>query len=227
MSKLLQLQDLHHGYLEGGRQRDVLRGIDAEIARGECVAVVGRSGCGKSSLLNVISGIDIPQRGRIVVAGTDVTRLSERQRTLFRRRHIGFVYQFFNLLPTLSVEENVLLPLALLGESKGPRVDQTLAVLEELGLGGRRASFPDRLSGGEQQRVALARALAHGPALVLADEPTGNLDARSGAEVLALLERLVRRRGHTLVLVTHSEQVAGFADRVLRLEEGRLCPHRP
>jgi putative ABC transport system ATP-binding protein len=141
MSILLQLQDLHHGYLEGGRQRSVLRGIDAEIRQGECVAVVGRSGCGKSSLLNVISGIDIPQRGRVVVAGTDITRLSERGRTLFRRRNIGFVYQFFNLLPTLSVEENVLLPLALLGERKGPRVDQALAVLEELGLGGRRASW--------------------------------------------------------------------------------------
>jgi putative ABC transport system ATP-binding protein len=206
----------------------VLRGIDAEIRQGECVAVVGPSGCGKSSLLNVISGIDIPQRGRVVVADTDITRLNERGRTLFRRRNIGFVYQFFNLLPTLSVEENVLLPLALLGIGEGPRVEQALAVLEELGLGGRRASFPDRLSGGEQQRVALARALAHGPQMVLADEPTGNLDARSGTGVLALLDRLVRRRGHTLLMVTHSEQVADFADRVLHLEEGRLSPvHSP
>jgi putative ABC transport system ATP-binding protein len=202
----------------------VLRGIDAEIRQGESVAVVGPSGCGKSSLLNVISGIDIPQRGRVVVAGTDITRLNERERTLFRRRNIGFVYQFFNLLPTLNVEENVLLPLALLGIGEGTRVESALAVLEELGLGGRRASFPDRLSGGEQQRVALARALAHGPQLVLADEPTGNLDARSGTGVLALLDRLVRRRSHSLLMATHSEQVAGFADRVLHLDEGRLSP---
>jgi len=219
---MILVRGVHRLFREGSTRRPVLRGVDLEVGSGECLALLGRSGSGKSSLLNLIAGIDLPDRGQVWIDGTELTALSERRRTLFRRRHIGFVYQFFNLIPTLSVRENVLLPLDLNGERRGSRVDHALELVAELGLGGRLDSYPDRLSEGEQQRVALARALAHEPDLVLADEPTGNLDTATGAQVLQLLDQLVRRRGHTLFVVTHSEEVARLADRHLRLEDGRI-----
>lgn len=217
----IQLRDLHYRYQENGRSHPILRGAAAAIGRGEFVALFGRSGSGKTSLLNLLGGLDVPTTGDILVEGVALNRLDERQRTLFRRRHIGFVYQFFNLLPTLSVAENILLPLEL--NAAPPAARQTaLARLDEVGLGDRADSYPDRLSGGEQQRVALVRALAHDPALILADEPTGNLDDHTGTEVLDLLQRLVRTNGKTLVMVTHSPEVAGRADRVLYLRDGLL-----
>lgn len=219
---MLSLDDIYLRYSEPQGKRTVLRGVSMAIQAGECVALLGRSGSGKSSLLNIIAGIDQPTRGRVRIQGTELTGLDERSRTLYRRRHIGFVYQFFNLLPTLTVRENVLLPLDLLNEGRGPRARRALELLDELGLAERSDSYPDRLSGGEQQRVALIRALAHDPPLVLADEPTGNLDLETGSQVLGLMERLVRRRGNTLVIVTHSTEVAQFADRRMRLEAGRI-----
>jgi putative ABC transport system ATP-binding protein len=198
-----------------------------EVRRGEFVALLGPSGSGKSTLLNLIAGMDLPDAGEVEVDGVSLHRLSERERTLFRRRRIGFVFQFFNLIPTLTVEENLLLPLELagrVGEEDRARADRLLA---EVGLGDRGRSWPDRLSGGEQQRVALARALAHDPALVLADEPTGNLDRRSGERVLDLLVRMVRESGTTLVVVTHAERAADRADRVLELVDGTLRPRVP
>ncbi len=198
----------------------MLQGLDAEFLSGEFVAVVGRSGCGKSTLLNLISGIDSPDAGRIEIAGHDITRMPERERTLFRRRHIGFVYQFFNLIPTLTVLENLCLPLALNGGRNS--MSRALEMLAEVGLAPRAESFPDVLSGGEQQRVALARALVHKPSLLLADEPTGNLDVESGEQVSAMLSRLVRDAGATLILVSHSEQLAARADRVLHMADGGL-----
>ncbi len=216
------LQGLTRVFHEGERSRRVLEALDLEVAAGECVALLGRSGSGKSTLLNLISGIDRPTCGTVRVHGTAVSDLSERERTRFRRRHVGFVYQFFNLLPTLSVAENVLLPLELNGASARRAGQRTRRMLEEVGLADRAHSYPDRLSGGEQQRVALARALVHEPSVVLADEPTGNLDADTGRVVLDLLDRLVRRRGHTLLLVTHSAEVAALADRRLVLSDGRL-----
>ncbi|MCB1056741.1 MAG: ABC transporter ATP-binding protein, partial [Acidobacteria bacterium] len=177
---------------------------------------------GKSTLLNLLGGIDLPSAGEVIVRGTSLGELDEEGRTLFRRDHVGFVFQFFNLIPTLTVEENLLLPLELKGTC-GPRQrDAALALLAEVGLADRAASFPDRLSGGEQQRVAVARALAHDPLLVLADEPTGNLDHETGLAVLDLLDRLTRRAGKTLVMVTHSREVVGLADRVLTIANGRL-----
>jgi putative ABC transport system ATP-binding protein len=217
---LVQLRGVSKGFVEGGLLHPVLEGVDLDVAAGEIVTLLGRSGSGKSTLLNLIGGIDVPDAGRVVIAGTDMTRAGERRRTLFRRRHIGFVFQFFNLLPTLTVEENVMLPLQLNGlEGDGERPRELLA---RVGLEGRAGSFPDRLSGGEQQRVAIARALAHDPRLVLADEPTGNLDAGIGLEVLELLCGLAGETGKTLLIATHSHEVAGRGDRTLRIVEHDL-----
>jgi len=200
----------------------VLDGVDATVEAGERVAILGPSGSGKSTLLNLICGIDIPDAGSVRVAGTELTALTERDRTLFRRHEVGFVFQFFNLLPTLTVLENLLLPVELKGHVGVQEEARARALLAEVGLEGRADAFPDRLSGGEQQRVAVARALVHEPALVLADEPTGNLDEETGVRVADLLEGLVRSDGRTLVVVTHSRDLAGRMDRVLRMNHGRL-----
>ncbi len=218
--QLVTIRGLSRAYREGERSRQVLQDLDLDVGRGECVALLGRSGCGKSTLLNLISGIDRPDAGRIRIDGVELTTLDEHRRTLFRRRHIGFVYQFFNLIPTLTVEENLLLPLELNGLDARA---EALELLAAVGLADRGNSFPDRLSGGEQQRVALVRALVHRPSLLLADEPTGNLDAHTGQRILDLLRTLVSERGTTLMLVTHSEDVAGLADRVLYLRNGRVA----
>ncbi len=221
-SPLIELRDLTKAYEEGSRRRMVLCGVNASLARGELAVLVGRSGTGKSTLLNLLSGIDQPDSGEVIVDGVSLSTLSERERTLFRRDRIGFVFQFFNLIPTLTVEENLLLPLELKGKVSREERGAALHLLEEIGLADRAASFPDRLSGGEQQRVAVARALAHDPLLVLADEPTGNLDLETGLQVLEILDRLTRRAGKTLVMVTHSPEVVGLADRVFRIEDCRL-----
>ncbi|HEX7183234.1 MAG TPA: ABC transporter ATP-binding protein [Thermoanaerobaculia bacterium] len=222
MPPLIELRDLTKTYEEGDRQRTVLCDASAAIERGELVVLVGRSGSGKSTLLNLLSGIDLPTSGEVVIDGIAISHLSERERTLFRRDRIGFVFQFFNLIPTLTVEENLLLPLELKGKVSPEQRRTALALLDEIGLGDRRDTYPDRLSGGEQQRVAVARALAHDPLLVLADEPTGNLDLETGLQVLEILDRLTRQAGKTMVMVTHSPEVIGLADRVFRVEECRL-----
>ncbi|UCH54000.1 MAG: ABC transporter ATP-binding protein [Pseudomonadota bacterium] len=222
MSALLEVRGLTRAFLEGERKRVVLQGVDLDVEAGSCVALLGRSGSGKSTVLNLIGGIDRPDAGQVRIADTDVTALSERERTLFRRRHIGFVYQAYNLIPTLTVEENLLLPLELNARPPDQAKDTVADLLAAVGLADRAAAFPDRLSGGEQQRVAIARALVHEPMLVLADEPTGTLDADTGRQVLALFDRLLRARGKTLLLVTHSREVTRLADRVLTLEDGHL-----
>ena len=218
----LRLEGLSKGFEEGGQKRIVLRGADADFGRGEFVAILGQSGSGKSTLLNLISGIDLVDGGDIWFNGQRLTALNERQRTLFRRRNIGFVFQFFNLIPTLTVWENVILPLELAGADNGEARNRVETLLEAVGLLDRRDTFPDRLSGGEQQRVAIARALVHDPLLVLADEPTGNLDEATGRQVMALLDRLTRQNGKNLILVTHSNEAASYADRVLTLRDGKL-----
>jgi putative ABC transport system ATP-binding protein len=218
----VQIKHLSKSYEEGGQARVVLQDANAALARGEFVAIVGRSGSGKSTLLNLISGIDRVDGGEIWVNGRSLTALDERQRTLFRRRNIGFVFQFFNLIPTLTVWENVVLPLELAGVANGQIRGRAELLLEAVGLLDRKDTFPDRLSGGEQQRVAIARALAHDPLLVLADEPTGNLDEEIGRQIMALLDRLTRQAGKNLVLVTHSADAAAFADRILYLRDGKL-----
>ncbi|RMG97304.1 MAG: ABC transporter ATP-binding protein, partial [Candidatus Dadabacteria bacterium] len=186
---------------------------------GEVVAVVGRSGSGKTTLLNLVAGLDRPDRGTVRVAGQDLRALGEHGRTRLRRERLGFVFQFFNLLPTLTARENVLLALELRGRADPRRADEAL---EAVGLADKAHRYPHELSGGEQQRVAVARALVKDPAAILADEPTGNLDTRTGDEVLALLCRAARDRGAALVMATHSERAARAADRVLRMADGRL-----
>ena len=218
----IRLRRVSKSFREGASTRAVLEGIDLEVAAGERVALVGRSGSGKSTLLNLVAGLDHPSEGSIEVMGHDLVALSEAERTTVRRRHIGFVFQSFNLIPTLTVEENVLLPLDLVGGLDRATRDRAVARLAALGLGDRRDSFPDVLSGGEQQRVAIARALAHGPRLLLADEPTGNLDEATAETVLEMLIAGVRETGVSLLVATHSQRVAALADRVLGVEGGRL-----
>ena len=176
----------------------------------------------KSTLLNLVGGIDAPDAGTVTVAGIELTNLSEHERTLFRRRHIGFVYQAFNLVPTLNVADNVRLVLELNDVPATDIAARISELLEAVGLGDRAASFPDVLSGGEQQRVAIARALSHRPGVLLADEPTGNLDEASATNILELLDRLVRASGHTMLVATHSTQVAAYCDRAIELRDGRL-----
>jgi putative ABC transport system ATP-binding protein len=218
---VIRLRGVSKAYLEGGRPRQVLAGVDLDIANGEFVCVMGRSGSGKSTLLNVLAGIDTPDAGQVLFEGCDLARLDDRARTLHRRRHLGFVFQFFNLVPTLTVAENLAMPLELNARADDGAVAAWLA---RVGLQTRAASYPDMLSGGEQQRIAIARALVHAPALVLADEPTGNLDADTAGQVLGLLGALCRDAGTTLLVASHSAEMARAADRVLLLDHGRLRP---
>jgi putative ABC transport system ATP-binding protein len=225
--EIVRLVGVSKDYREGTQARPVLRDASASVAEGELVAIRGRSGSGKSTLLNLVAGIDRPSAGEVWVDGTCLSRLSPRDRTLFRRDRIGLVFQFFNLIGTLSVIENVQLPLELRGAAASEARRRARARLEDVGLAERVDDFPDRLSGGEQQRVAIARALVAEPRLLLADEPTGNLDDVTGGAVLELLDRVSRRAGRTLLLVTHSAQAAAAADRVLTIEDGRLVAQAP
>jgi putative ABC transport system ATP-binding protein len=220
----VSLRGLSKSYAEAGTSHTILERLDADFAAGEFVLLLGKSGSGKSTLLNLVSGIDTPTSGEVTVAGTPLHRLSERQRTLFRRDHIGIVFQFFNLIPTLTVLENVTLPSELGGRPIAASRKHAEALLEQVGLGSRLLALPDRLSGGEQQRVAIARALCHSPDLVLADEPTGNLDGDTGQRVLELLLTLTRSAGKTLIMASHSSDIISRADRVYRVHAGRLSP---
>lgn len=222
--RLLTAEHLYYAYPEAGQMHTILQDVQLQVRTGEQVALVGSSGSGKSTLLNLLGGIDKPSQGDIIIQQQTITRLQEPELTLFRRQHIGFIYQQFNLIPTLTVAENILLPLALLGVSKAQQHERLHYWLEAVQLPTRAQAFPDQLSGGEQQRVAIARALIHRPALVLADEPTGNLDAKIGAVVLDLLFSLAAEFQQTLVVVTHSKVVAERTQRVLLLREGQLQP---
>ena len=223
---MLTIRDLSRSYREGQRVHRVLEHADAQIQSGEIVAIIGRSGSGKSTLLNLISGIDRPDGGTIEFDGRIISALDEPERTLFRRKHVGFVYQLFNLLPTLDVEENVRLVLELNGVFGAAARRKSAAALAEVGLAERLHSAVDVLSGGEQQRVAIARALVHEPALLLADEPTGNLDQATARDIVPLLRALAQRRAAALVIATHDLALARDADRVLELVDGRLQERR-
>lgn len=218
----LVLRGLSKAYQSRGRTSHVLNDVSAEIRRGEFVVLLGRSGSGKSTLLNLIGGLDSPSRGTVLVEGRDLFAMSERERSLWRRQAVGVVFQAYNLIPTLTVAENLRLPLELRGDSQRAAAAAAEAQLVEVGLGGFGSAFPDELSGGEQQRVAVARALIHRPALVLADEPTGSLDLDTAQQVLDLLDNLCRRRGMTLIMATHAPEVMGLADRVLHIRGGQL-----
>jgi putative ABC transport system ATP-binding protein len=221
-NSFIRLENLSKCYQEGEHKRQVLRNACAKIDKGELIAIVGKSGSGKSTLLNLISGIDSVDSGKIFINGDDLTSLDVHQRTIYRRQHIGFIFQFFNLLPTLSVIENVALPLELNGTTTKEARQIAEPLLESVALLDRANTYPDRLSGGEQQRIAIARALVNNPMLLLADEPTGNLDEETGEAILILLDRLTRQAGKNLILVTHNKEAVAFADRILCLQDGML-----
>jgi putative ABC transport system ATP-binding protein len=222
---LISLRDVRRSYQLGGQRVDALRGVSFDVGAGEYVAVVGPSGCGKSTLLNVLGAVDRPTAGSVIVDGRDVSTLVDRDATAFRLRRVGFVFQRFYLMPMLTARENVELPMAEAGRAKGERRARSLELLAYVGLAARAEHRPAQLSGGEQQRVAIARALANDPALVLADEPTGELDARTGAEIIALFRRL-NDDGTTIVVVTHDERLAEAARRVIHMQDGLVVDDR-
>ncbi len=219
---VIACEQVVRSYPMGSAIVQAVRGIDLTIARGEFAAITGPSGCGKSTLLHLLGAVDVPTTGRVLVNGRDTASLSDREATDFRLRHIGFVFQRFYLMPTLSASENVELPLAEAGMDKRARKARARELLGYVGLGDRLDHRPTQLSGGEQQRVAIARALSNEPALLLADEPTGELDAETGVRLLELFGRL-HRDGRTLVFVTHDAVVAQAAQRVIRLHDGRVA----
>ncbi len=219
---LIEFRNLSKSYLEANQGHVVFADVNGVINEGEFVVLLGKSGSGKSTLLNLISGIDAPSSGEIFVNNESLTRMSEDKRTLFRRRNIGFVFQSFNLIPTLTVTDNLLLPLELTKQLDDETRLRANKLLEQLGVIDRLDYYPDQLSSGEQQRIAIARALIHEPAIILADEPTGNLDQETGQEVLALLDQLVRQAGKTMVMVTHSREVIGLADRLMTIRDCQL-----
>tara|TARA_R110000824_G_scaffold336_1_gene1820 strand:+ start:245125 stop:245832 length:708 start_codon:yes stop_codon:yes gene_type:complete len=216
------LEHLSRSYDDAGTKHPVLADVSLNIGKGDSVALLGRSGSGKSTLLNLISGIDMPDTGKVSVDGLELTALNEHKRTLFRREHIGFIYQFFNLVPSLTAQENIEFTLELNGIPAEESTNRVLNLMEALDIADKAGRYPAQLSGGEQQRVAIARALIHKPKVVLADEPTGNLDARTGQTILTLLHKMLKDQHSTLLLVTHSLEVANSTDRIVTLEDGRL-----
>ena len=222
---VIRAEDLWKEYRDGdGAAVAALRGLNLEICAGEVVTLLGRSGSGKTTLLNLLAGLDRPTRGRVELEGADLESLGERGRTLLRRRRIGFVFQFFNLLPTLTALENVALALELAGLPDGGRSHEALRAV---GLEGKERRRPDELSGGEQQRVAVARALVKGPAVILADEPTGNLDTKSADGVFDVLREVNRSSGTTFLIVTHDPRLARRCDRIIELVDGNIVSDRP
>lgn len=219
---IIQLKRLSKSYQEGNKRRLVLNELDLSVAESQMYVLLGRSGSGKSTMLNLLSGIDQPDTGQVIIAGTDISNMNEKDRTKYRRDNIGFVFQSFNLISTLTAFENVVLPLSLKGDDPAESEQKAQFFLDQVDLGDRGGSYPDRLSGGEQQRVAIARALAHEPKFILADEPTGNLDYKTGSMVLKMLGDLVRENGRTMIIATHDREMGQIADQVLELREGSL-----
>ena len=222
--QILETHDLKKYYGAGDTQVRALDGVNLAVEQGEFLSIVGTSGSGKSTLLHMLGGLDRPTSGTVTVDGTDIFRLKDDALTIFRRRKIGFVFQAYNLVPVLNVYENIVLPIQLDGNPVD--VDYVNQIVEALGLSGKLNALPGQLSGGQQQRVAIARALATKPAIVLADEPTGNLDSRTSQDVLSLMKTTGARFGQTIVMITHNEEIAQMADRIIRIEDGRIVERR-
>ena len=217
---ILQAKNLKKVYGKGESAVNALRGVNLEVEKGEFVAIVGTSGSGKSTLLHMLGGLDRPTEGEVLVDGKNIFELKDEELTIFRRRKIGFVFQAFNLVPVLNVYENIMLPIELDGEKADKQfIDE---IVETLGISGKKEALPNQLSGGQQQRVAIARALASRPAIILADEPTGNLDTKTGQDVLSLLKVSAQKFSQTIVMITHNEEIAQTADRIIRIEDGNI-----
>ena len=226
-SPAIEVRDLHKTYDLGEVQVHALRGVSLAVERGEFVAIMGASGSGKSTFMNLIGCLDRPTRGTYYLDGKDVSRASKRERSRIRNQKIGFVFQGFNLLPRTSALENAELPLLYAGVSRRERIERASEVLHAVGLGGREKHHPSQLSGGQQQRVAIARALINNPSILLADEPTGNLDTRTSVEIMEIFQRLNQERRLTILLVTHEEDIARYADRMVRFRDGRVQRDTP
>ncbi len=217
---ILEAKGLKKVYGEGENRVNALRGVDLEVKKGEFVAIVGTSGSGKSTLLHMLGGLDRPTEGEVIVEQKDISKLKDEELTIFRRRKIGFIFQAFNLVPVLNVYENIVLPI----ELDGAAIDRDFVeeIINTLGLSGKKEALPNQLSGGQQQRVAIARALAFRPAIILADEPTGNLDSKTGQDVLSLLKVSAEKYSQTIVMITHNDEIAQLADRIIRIEDGHI-----
>ncbi|SCX04909.1 putative ABC transport system ATP-binding protein [Lachnospiraceae bacterium YSD2013] len=217
---ILEAKGLKKIYGEGENKVNALRGVDLEVKKGEFVAIVGTSGSGKSTLLHMLGGLDRPTEGEVIVEQKDISKLKDEELTIFRRRKIGFIFQAFNLVPVLNVYENIVLPI----ELDGAKIDKEFVeeIINTLGLSEKKEALPNQLSGGQQQRVAIARALAFRPAIILADEPTGNLDSKTGQDVLSLLKVSAEKFSQTIVMITHNDEIAQLADRIIRIEDGHI-----
>lgn len=206
----------------GGMANRVLKDLSLEVMQGEFVSIMGQSGSGKSTLLYILGGLDQPTNGKVLMNGTDISHFNDEKMSMIRRRNIGFVFQFYNLIPNLNVEENIMLPLLLDGKKMKAYKEQLDKILEVVGLEDRRKHTPRELSGGQQQRVAIARALIGNPEILFADEPTGNLDSKTGAEIMELLKDINRKIGQTIIMVTHSREAAGCSDRIIKVQDGTI-----
>ena len=219
---VIRVKDLYKVYRVGDSKVKALNGVDFTIQKGEFCSIVGTSGSGKSTLLNMLAGLEKPTKGQIVIAGEHIEKKSENQLVRFRREHIGFIFQSFNLLPALSAVENVALPLTFQGMDKAKRLEKASQVLDLVGLSKHKNHKPTQMSGGQQQRVGIARALVVNPQIIFADEPTGNLDSHTSAEVMELIRKIIHEQNQTLVMVTHDDHLAGFADRIFRISDGKI-----
>lgn len=218
--KILEIRNLCKVYGKGETKVDALKNVSFDVEQGEFVAIVGPSGSGKSTLLHILGGVDSPTSGEVIISGTDISKLDETKLAIFRRRQIGLIYQFYNLIPILNVEENMTLPILL--DGKKPDKKLLADLVEKLGLTDRLKHLPNQLSGGQQQRVSIGRALMNHPALLLADEPTGNLDSENSKEIVSLLRKFNRENKQTVIIITHDERIALSADRVIAIEDGRI-----
>ena len=218
--EILRTEKLIKTYGQGEAQVQALKGVDLSVNKGEFLSIVGTSGSGKSTLLHMLGGLDRPTSGKVIIDGKDIFSLKDEELTIFRRRKIGFVFQAFNLVPVMSVYENIVLPI----ELDGDKVDQSFVdeIIETLGLTSKKKAYPSQLSGGQQQRVAIARALAAAPAIILADEPTGNLDSKTTQDVMSLLKVTSQKYSQTIVMITHNDEIAQLADRTIRIEDGLI-----
>ena len=222
--EILSAQGLTKRYGEGEAKVDALKGVDLNVAKGAFVSVVGTSGSGKSTLLHLLGGLDRPTSGKVFIDGKDIFSLNDEELTIFRRRKIGFVFQAFNLVPVMNVYENIVLPIELDGNKPDQRFVKE--IMETLGLSGKKDAYPSQLSGGQQQRVAIARALSAMPAIILADEPTGNLDSKTSQDVMGLLKVTGKQFSQTIMMITHNEEIAQLADRIIRIEDGLIVSER-